>query len=71
VRLRRTRLPIDNAARDGRYVLVQVGSSMALGRWNGSAWVYPVAGDMPVGFVPEFYYDPATLSLEDFGVVYA
>lgn len=54
--------PIDDAARDGRSVLVRFGSRMALGRWNGAAWVYPATGNMPVEFEPASYYDPATRS---------
>lgn len=54
--------PIDDGARAGRSVLLSDGEQLALGRWNGEAFVYPATGDMPVGIVPIAYYDPARRS---------
>lgn len=59
--------PIDDGARAGTSVLLRAGSRMALGRWNGAAWVYPATGDMPVEFEPVAYYDPASRSVGAFG----
>ncbi len=52
-------LPIDDGARGGHSVLIRAGNKMALGRWNGAAWVYPATGSVPVDFDPVAYYDPA------------
>ncbi len=52
-------LPIDDGARAGRSVLLRAGNKMALGLWNGSAWVYPATGNRPVDFSPVAYYDPS------------
>lgn len=51
--------PIDDGARAGRSVLVRAGNKMALGRWNGSTWVYPATSGRPIEFTPVAYYDPA------------
>ncbi len=55
--------PIDAAARAGRSVLLRAGNKMALGRWNGAAFVYPATGGVPVDFEPVAYYDPAQKSI--------
>lgn len=52
-------LPIDDAARAGRSVLLRARQKMALGRWNGEAFVYPATAGMRVDFEPVAYYDPA------------
>lgn len=54
--------PIDAAARDGRSVLLKRGNAMALGMWNGEAFVYPATAGMRVDFEPTSYYDPDTRS---------
>lgn len=51
--------PIDDRARDGTSMLLRAGNRMALGRWNGAAWVYPATSGRPVEFEPVSYYDPA------------
>lgn len=50
--------PIDDGARAGRSVLLRAGNCMALGRWNGEAFVYPATGGIRVDFEPVAYYDP-------------
>lgn len=55
-------LPIDDGARAGRSVLLRAGQKMALGRWNGKAFVYPATAGMPVDFTPAYYYDPSSRS---------
>lgn len=54
--------PIDDGARAGTSVLLRAGNRMALGRWNGAAWVYPATSGREVEFKPVSYYDPATRS---------
>lgn len=54
--------PIDDGARAGRSVLLRAGDRMALGRWNGVAWVYPATGGRAIGFDPVSYYDPSERS---------
>ena len=51
--------PIDDVARSGRSVLLRAGDLMALGRWNGSAWIYPATGGRKIEFEPVSYYDPS------------
>lgn len=54
--------PIDDDARAGRSVLLRAGHKMALGRWNGEAFVYPATAGMRVDFEPVAYYDPSSRS---------
>jgi|GEM_PF-5473077 len=51
--------PIDAAAKNNGSMLVKRSQTMALVRWNGSAWVYPVTRNCPIDFEPEVYYDPS------------
>lgn len=50
--------PLDSAALSGRSFLVREGDVMALGRWNGEAWVYPATGGRALDITPEAYHDP-------------
>lgn len=54
--------PVDDGARAGRSVLLRCGGQMALGRWDGRAWVYPATSGMELGFEPTSYYDPREAS---------
>lgn len=61
--MKRPSLPwqvIDDRARNGTAVLLRAGREMALGRWDGTRWVYPATGGRPIEFEPTGYYDPAT-----------
>lgn len=54
--------PIDEGARAGTSMLLRAGNRMALGRWNGTAWVYPATSGRAIEFEPVSYYDPAQRS---------
>lgn len=50
--------PIDDAARSGRSFLLRAGNDLALGKWDGTRFVYPASRGVPVDFEPAAYYDP-------------
>ena len=45
---------LDDAARDGKSVLVKAGVSFAMAKWDGTRFVYPLS-DRPIDIEPTEY----------------
>ena len=58
--------PLDDSARDGRYVLVSNLQDFALARWTGEA--FALSGGKDTGFTPTHFYRAPRQHSDDFTV---